>query len=365
VGEGSSGLFGVARKAALGAACVLLVYAALRASWLLVNQLLLVFLAVVVAIGLRAAARWLSARTGVSTRIALAITVLAVYGLPVAGAALLAPHAREQGEQLEAELPELRQKADDFLRRFDWKKKIGDEGAAPQKEEEEGSPTAAALSAIEGQGPSDKALSWVTGFVGTLGSAIGGLLFVAVVSVYLAGSPGLYENGVLKLFPLAVRAKARAVLDEIAEELRRWILGQIAASVIVGVATWGALAALGIPMSLLFGVLAGLLDFIPNFGPLIAALPAVLVASGEGKVPHVIAVFCVIQALEGWVLRPFIEKKAVDTPPAVLLCAQVLLGTLLGFMGLLMAPALIVVAKVVVDRLWIEEALGDDADAPA
>ncbi len=342
--------------------------------------------------------------------------VLAVYVAPITGAVVLATQADEQVEKLREDLPKARERVDAWMEKLDWRALIGAtpeggqeqqagaqkgqkakgqkaekgskqgqqgqqggqeqaQGAqpAPAPAEEPGA-TEAALNAMESGGSTEggggeaapsKALGLVTGFIGTAGGAIAGFLFVLVVSIYLAGSPKLYEGGLLKLFPIQVRPKAREVFDEINDQLKRWIVGQFVAGTVVAIGTTIALYAIGLPMSLLFGVLAGIFDFIPNFGPAVAALPAIIVASGEGKILPVVITFVAIQALEGWILRPFIERKAVDTPPAVLLATQVACGVLFGFLGLLLAPAIIVVVRILLMRLWIEEALGDDADVPA
>jgi predicted PurR-regulated permease PerM len=109
-------------------------------------------------------------------------------------------------------------------------------------------------------------------------------------------------------------------------------------------------------------VVAGILDFVPNFGPLAAAAPAILVAAGQGKIVHVIALYGAVQLLEGWVIRPYVERRVVETPPALLLGAQVIMATLVGVVGLLVAPALVVLITILVKRLYIEDALGHPAD---
>jgi predicted PurR-regulated permease PerM len=123
---------------------------------------------------------------------------------------------------------------------------------------------------------------------------------------------------------------------------------------IVGAATSIALAIAGVPMALVLGILAGLFDFVPNFGPVFAVVPATLVAAGEGKTLVVLLIYGGVQLIEGWLLRPLIERRAVETLPAVLLGAQVLLSSLVGFMGLLAAPALLVAGTVLIRRLYID-----------
>lgn len=368
--------FSFARRVAVGTAIVVLVWALSQALWIIIDPLLLVFLAVVFAIGLRGAALWIHRKTGLPTVAALVAVVLAVYVAPITGAVVLVTQADEQVEKLREDLPKARERVDAWMEKLDWRALIGatSEGGpppAPAPTEVPGA-TETALNAMEGGGsPSgeggdtpSKALGLVTGFIGTAGGAIAGFLFVLVVSIYLAGSPKLYEGGLLKLFPKKIRSKARDVFDEINDQLQRWIVGQFVAGTIVAIGTSIALYAIGLPMSLLFGVLAGIFDFIPNFGPAVAALPAIIVASGDGKILPVVITFAAIQGLEGWILRPLIERRAVDTPPAVLLATQVAAGVLFGFLGLLLAPAIIVVVRILLMRLWIEEALGDDADVP-
>jgi predicted PurR-regulated permease PerM len=135
---------------------------------------------------------------------------------------------------------------------------------------------------------------------------------------------------------------------------------------VIAVATWLGLLALGIPLALALAVLAGVLTFIPNFGPVIAAVPAMLLALLESPM-HVLYVgglYLALQTVESYTLEPYVMRKADDLPPALVIVGQLFLGVTLGALGLILATPLIVTLNVLVQRLYVEDVLGDHADAP-
>ena len=117
----------------------------------------------------------------------------------------------------------------------------------------------------------------------------------------------------------------------------------------------------GIPFAAVLGVLAGLLDFIPNIGPLLGLVPALLVAFGVdgAKVVYVLLLYLGIQTLEGYILTPMIQRRAVDLPPALTIAAQVAMGLLGGGLGLLLAVPLAAVLLVAVRMAYVEDVLGE------
>ena len=115
------------------------------------------------------------------------------------------------------------------------------------------------------------------------------------------------------------------------------------------------------PLALTLGLLAGLLNFVPNFGPWIAAMPAVLIAllQGPRQALYVALLYLVLQALDGYVLTPLVDRRSVHLPPVLTITAQVLLGVAFGFIGILLASPLAAVALIVVKMLYVEDLLGD------
>jgi len=204
----------------------------------------------------------------------------------------------------------------------------------------------------------------LSGLTGLASSTFGALIdaaVVAVVAVYLASEPSLYANGLKHLLPFGYRRRASEVLAVLDQALGRWLIGRLLLMVVNGVLTAIALWAFGVPLALTLGVIAGVLNFIPNVGPLIAAVPAVLIALTEGPslAVYTAGIYLVVQMVDGYVLTPLVDRRSVELPPVLTISAQVLLGTLFGFVGLLVASPLTATAMILVKMLYIENVLGD------
>lgn len=199
----------------------------------------------------------------------------------------------------------------------------------------------------------------LAGVVASLLGAIGSGLFVGFVALYIAASPEVYRRGVLQLVPPARRARIATVLDALARTLRRWMLGRMVSMTAVGIATTIGLWILGIPMASTLGLLSGLLGFVPNLGPIASAVPALLLAATI-DVPHILYVlglYVVINIADGYILTPWIERKAVSTPAALVIVAQLVAGALWGIVGLTLATPLLACFLVIVRMLYVEDVL--------
>jgi predicted PurR-regulated permease PerM len=191
---------------------------------------------------------------------------------------------------------------------------------------------------------------------GLLGNAI----VVVFVGLFAAADPVTYRRGVLVLLPRHRRRRVGEVLDEMAAALRWWLVGQLVAVVLIALSTWLGLALIGMPGALLLGLQAGLVNFIPYLGPVIAAVPIGLAAMAQGTSMALwaLGVHVLIQTVEGYVLAPLIQRRAVDLPPVLTLAAVALAGTLFGAMGVALATPLVAVLKVAAVRLYVEDRLG-------
>lgn len=199
------------------------------------------------------------------------------------------------------------------------------------------------------------------------GGGVTDAVLMMVGGIYLAAQPSLYRRGLLRLLPLDRRAVADHALTASGQALRAWLGGQLLAMAVVGTLTGLGLWLLGVPVALGIGLLTALLDFIPIVGPIVAAIPAVLL--GFTVSPQValgaLLVFVVLQQLEGHVLQPLIQARAVDLPPALLLFSLFGIGVLFGPMGVVLAAPLTVVLYVLVKHLYVHHALNDADDAVA
>jgi predicted PurR-regulated permease PerM len=180
---------------------------------------------------------------------------------------------------------------------------------------------------------------------------------VAVMSVYVALHPGLYRERLIVLFPPVHRDLVRNVFGDLGRMLRAWLVGQMLAMLLLAVLTAIGLYLLRVPYWLTFGVFTGLAAIVPFFGSLVSTiLPAMFVISGPGGVPHALGVVALgvgVHIFEANVVLPKIMHKQVDLPPVLTVMAVLLMGSLLGPVGLLVAVPAVVVLDVVVRRIII------------
>lgn len=215
-------------------------------------------------------------------------------------------------------------------------------------------------------GPATTALS-------TLVSGLVNAAIVVIIGAFTAANPAYYRDAVVRLLPLGWRARVAGTLDEVGSALRWWLLGQLAAMVLIAVTVALALWLLAVPGALLLGLQAGIFAFIPYFGPLIAGVPIALSAlpMGLALLALTIFVYSVIQVVEGYWLTPLIQERAVDLPPLLTIAGLLLMGALFGMGGIILATPLIAAGRVLVLRLYIEgyleqvgEASGTGAPPP-
>ena len=205
----------------------------------------------------------------------------------------------------------------------------------------------------------------ISGFAsGTIG-ALGSLLLLLVAALYFAASPGLYVRGTLRLLPPERRERGAAILAALAHSLRWWFVGQACDMVVVGLLTAIGLAVLGVPLAGTLGVVAGLCNFVPYIGALAGAVPAILIALGQGPMQalSVAGLFLVVQTLEGNVIAPTVQRRTVELPPVLTIFSQTVLGALFGPLGLILATPMTAAAMVLVRKIYIEELLGDRSEA--
>ena len=198
-----------------------------------------------------------------------------------------------------------------------------------------------------------------------LGALAYGVVFVAL-GLYLAIDPGVYVRGLVRLVPRPRRARVQEVLQEVGATLGHWLVGRIVSMGIVGGITTGGLWLLGVPLAPALGFLAALAEFVPNVGPFLAFVPALLLALTESttRALAVLLLYLGVQGFESYVLTPLVEKRAVALPPALTITAQVLMAVLVGGLGLALATPLAAAALVLVRRLYVEDTLGDALEVP-
>jgi predicted PurR-regulated permease PerM len=324
--------------------------------WQAVHALLLLCAAALVAVLLRGLAGLIGRavpRLGDGARVALAGgVVLLVLGL---AAWLVGDALRTQAAGLMEALP-------DALRAFERRFGLSlpddvSEAATRLAQDQDPGRIASAAGAV---------LQRALGFGAVAVDVLGGLLLAVVGGVFLAADPGLYRHGVVALFPRAERPRVEDALRTAGRALRLWLIGQLVAMALVG-ALYGLGAWwLGLPSQLALGVFAGLAEFVPVIGPILGALPVLLVALGGGWVTLLwaLGLVVVVQQLESNMLMPLVQRRMVQIPPAVLLFSVVVAGAVFGLLGTVLAGPLTVLAYAMVAKLYVRETLGQPAEVP-
>lgn len=317
--------------------------------WRAFNIFFLFFLSILFALVLRGISDWSVRYLRVPKRWSLTLTVLVLLlAFSGIGWAMAGPISK-QFFQLQEELPRAVNTLRDNLDRYPWGRQITETVESAQKES-------------SGAAVMNKAGRVVSGTLTILGA----IFLVAVISIYLAADPERYVKGFIRLFPPSKRKRLGETFEALGTTLQRGMIGQFALMGINGVVTSIALWALGIPLALALGVISAILNFIPNFGPILAAIPALLVASLQGfhKVLYVGILYLIYQMIDGYVFTPLVQKRAVAVPAALVLMAQVLFGVLFGTIGVLIAVPFTAMLLVLTKMLYIEDVLHEDTDLP-
>ncbi|MBW3552310.1 MAG: AI-2E family transporter [Gemmatimonadetes bacterium] len=201
--------------------------------------------------------------------------------------------------------------------------------------------------------------SIVSGALPIINSVIGalaGFLLVLVVGIYTAASPGMYRRGMLQLVPPRHRDRVTDAMDRSGHSLRRWMIGSAVNMLGVGLLIFLGLMILDVPAALALAIIAGLFEFVPIVGPILSAVPAIVVALTVSPTTAlwVVLLFVVVQQIEGNLLTPLVMRGAVHLPPALTILFQALMAAVFGFLGLLLAVPILAVVLEAVRTLYVE-----------
>jgi len=195
----------------------------------------------------------------------------------------------------------------------------------------------------------------------------GGKLFIEAASVlvmalYLARHPRVYRDGILGLVAPKHRDVGARILDDAGATLRAWVVGQLLAMTVLAVLTALGLWALHVPYWLSFGIFTGLVAIVPFFGTLVSTLLPALFVVGTGNWVQALAVVAwgvAVHVLEANFVAPLIMAKKVALPPVLTIASVLVMGTLLGAIGLVVAVPVLAVTMVVVRHVVQGELYGD------
>ena len=335
----------VARRVTMISGIAVLFVAGVAAVVLAADALLLVFACILCAILLYKLSDILARKLHMKRKLALVIVVALLGAIIGFGGWGMAPQIAEQSGKLAKEVPAAIERLQGEVQQHPLLKRVVAELPPPEQ-----------IVKQMGSMVPNAGL-----FFGGVVGALGNVIIILFVGIYFAATPQVYSRGVIRLVPQSKRSRAREVQQELGHTLSSWLMGKAASMLIVGVVTSIGLSLLGVPLALILGIIAGLLDFIPYLGPIMAGVPAVLLALSISPdlALYTVLLFVGIQLVEGYVLQPLIEAKAVDLPPALVIVMQLVFGTLFGFAGVALATPLAAGLAVLVEMLYIEDVLGD------
>ncbi|KRB82515.1 permease [Sphingomonas sp. Root710] len=306
--------------------------AALALLVLLIEPLLLVVAALVLAAMLDGGTRLLGRILPIGRGWRLLITCLGVV-------AFLGWTVYFAGSQIAGQFEALRTVVETQLTRvFDW---ATARGLVPKT-------NGGQAVANELMGSFDRLTSWVGSALG----AVSSIAMIIVLGLFIAAEPRLYERGFAWLLPIERRADFYATSERMGYTMRRLMFGRLIGMAVEGFGTGIALSLAGVPMAALLGLLTGLLAFLPNIGSIISGILIILVGFSAGVDTGIwaIIIYVVVQVIDGNIIVPWVARKSVDLAPALILGAQLLFGTLFGIVGLALADPIVAMIKVFLEE---------------
>lgn len=192
------------------------------------------------------------------------------------------------------------------------------------------------------------------------------IILTFAAGAYFAAQPALYRDGICQLFPKQSRQNAGETLDDIAMALKWWLLGQAIQMLVIGLLSTTAVWLIGLPSPLALGVIAALTEVVPYLGPIIASVPAALIALNKGLYPLLwtIGAYLAIHQIEGNLLVPLLQRRLVFIPPAAMLISIAGVGSLFGPIAIVFAAPITVMIFTAVKKLYIRDSLQEPTVLP-
>lgn len=214
-----------------------------------------------------------------------------------------------------------------------------------------------ALEYVASSGGQEGIKSTASVFLKSTFGFFGDLYIILIAGIYLTVDPDLYKRGVVSLVPKHGKKKTAEVLDKIGLGLKQWLKGQFISMLIIFSLIGICLRIIGFPMWLTLAIITGILNFIPNFGPLMTLILAALIGlTIDMQTTLIVAIiYLVAQGLEGMIITPLIQQRMINIPPVLLIVSQVIIATLTGFWGLVVAAPLMVIVMILVQELYIKK----------
>jgi predicted PurR-regulated permease PerM len=315
--------------------------------WQLRTVLVLLFGAIVVGTIIRAIAEPVSKHLRLPDGVAVLFAVLLLVGVLVGVGWLLGQQIASQASALAETLPRALTQVDAWLGSFGLSH-----------------PFQTWLAQLHSNGGT--LVSRFGTWLSSASTGVANFLIVFFGGIFLASEPRFYRTGAIKLIPEAKRGLFSQALTESERALRLWLKGELIAMVVIGTMTGAGLWLLGVQSWLVLGILAGFFEFVPFAGPILSAIPGILIALVQSPelAMWTALMYIFVQHSEAYLIQPIIQQYAVDVPAVVLLFSLLAFAVLFGPIGILFAAPLSVVTYVLVKRIYVIEALDTPTPIP-
>jgi len=204
---------------------------------------------------------------------------------------------------------------------------------------------------------SNKLMDTASTFFSSGFGVLGDLYIILFLGIFFTADPSLYKNSLLAILPPGHETDGSIIWNRISTALKAWLKTKLISMVLVTIAVALGLMLIGLPGALILGLIAGLLDIIPNFGPVAAMIPGVLLGLMISPQTAVIAalIYVACQTIVGSVFMPMIQKRMINIPPAITMISQLVMGVLCGLMGIILAVPILLVLSIIIDELYIKK----------
>jgi len=284
---------------------------------------LLVFASVIGAVLMTAVAEWLSKKLRIRQGAALALFLLGSVAVVALVVWIQGANAVQQFALLETELPAAARQLLMQVKSHQWGQWLLQRSPDPEQ-------VSSGFSF---------ALTRIGGIVLSSATVVAGLVIVLSLSIYFAAEPGMYFHGIRRTTPPQHREKLDACAASVTQILRWWVLAKLISMSMVGILIAIGLSLVGVPLAGTLGIIAAVMTFIPNVGPIVSVVPAALLALAISPTTGLLAilVFAIVFTLEGYLVTPLLERNIVRLPPALTLTMQLLLAAIAGPVGVALA----------------------------
>ncbi len=313
--------------------------------WFLSDIIILIFGAVLLSVILHAISHPIQRHLGLPQRLALFIALLLIICAFVLVSWMMGSIVSSQMEDLSQRIPAAWETFKTKLAQYEYGDKLLQR-----------------VSNYQGQGIT----SGLSSAAFSLVDGVANFLVVLVGGVFIAAQPEIYKEGFLKLVPKGKRKQIDEALSLTGRALKLWFIGKLISMTCIGIMVSVVFLIMGLPSALALGLMAGLGEFIPYIGSLIAIIPAMLLASSQSweMMLWVLGAFAVIQQIQGNLITPLVQQRMVNLPPALTIFSLITFAVLFGPIGVLFAEPLTVFFFIMVKKLYVRDMLGEKTVIP-